>query len=63
MGKRDMKHTRETITEVLDRSRLLLLANLLVLLLVSSRLKALPRQTASQKVHENVAKGFQIITS
>jgi hypothetical protein len=54
---------RETITKVLDRSRLLLLSNLLILLLVSCSLEALPRQTAAEEVHEYVSKSLEVITA
>ena len=56
-------HTWETIAEILDGSSLLLLTNLLVLLLVGSSLETLPRESATEEVHENVTKGLQIITS
>jgi len=54
---------RVAITEVLDRSRLLLLYNLFVLLLVRSSLQALPGKTPAEEVHENVAEGLQVITT
>jgi len=57
------KRTWETIAEVLDRGRLLLLPNLLVLLLVSGSLETLPRQSAAQEVHEDVAKSLEIVTT
>lgn len=53
----------ESFTEILDGSGLLLLANLLILLLVSSSLEALPRQATTEEVHENVAQGLEIISS
>jgi hypothetical protein len=55
------ERTREAVAEVLDRSGLLLLANLLVLLLVGSSLEALPWKTTSKEVHENVAQSFQVV--
>ena len=55
------RHTREAVTEILDRSCLLLLADLLVLLLVGSSLQTLPWQTASQEVHENVTQSLQVV--
>lgn len=55
--------TRETITQIFNRRRLLLLSNLLVLLLVGGRLEPLPRQTSTQKVHEDVTEGLEIISS
>lgn len=50
-------------TQLIHRGRLLLLANLLILLLVSRSLQTLPRQTTPQKVHENMAESFEIIAS
>lgn len=58
-----MERTREAIAQVLDGSRLLLLSNLLVLLLVGSSLEALPRQSTSEEVHENVAEGLEVIAT
>jgi hypothetical protein len=55
------EHTREAVAEILNRGCLLLLADLLVLLLVGSSLQALPWQTASQEVHEDVTQSFQIV--
>jgi hypothetical protein len=57
------EHTWETIAEILDRGGLLLLSNLLVLLLVRGSLQALPRQSAAQEVHEDVAKGLEVVSS
>lgn len=53
----------ETFAQVFDGSRLLLLSNLLVLLLVRGSLETLPRKTASEEVHENMTQRFQVITS
>lgn len=53
----------ETLAQLLDGRRLLLLTNLLVLLLISSSLKTLPGKTTAQKVHEYVAKGLEIVSS
>lgn len=53
--------TREAVAEILDGSGLLLLTDLLVLLLVGSSLEALPWESASEEVHENVAQGFQVV--
>ena len=55
------ERTREAIAEILDRSCLLLLANLLVFLLVGCSLETLPWKTTSKEVHENVTQGFQIV--
>ena len=55
--------TREPLTQFLDRRRLLLLSNLLVLLLVGSSLEALPRQTTAEEVHEHVAESLEIVTT
>jgi hypothetical protein len=57
------KRTWEAVAEVLDRCRLLLFANLLVLLLVGCSLEALPWETTSKEVHEDVTQGFQIISA
>jgi hypothetical protein len=56
-------HTREAVAEVLDRSCLLLLADLLVFLLVGSSLEALPWETATEEVHENVTQSFQVVSA
>lgn len=53
----------EALAEILDGSGLLLLTNLFIFLLVSSSLEALPGETATQEVHENVTKSLQIISS
>lgn len=53
----------ETRTQLIHRGCLLLLANLLVLLLISRSFQTLPRQAAPQKVHENVAESLEIIAS
>jgi hypothetical protein len=55
--------TREALAEILDGGRLLLLANLLVFLLVGSSLQTLPRQTAAEEVHEDVAQSLEIIST
>ena len=57
------EHTREAITQVLDGSSLLLLANLLVLLLVGRSLEALPWQSAAEEVHEDVSERLEIIAT
>lgn len=57
------ERTREAVAEILDRSRLLLLANLLVLLLISRRLETLPWQPPAQEVHENVTEGLEIVST
>jgi hypothetical protein len=57
------KHTRKAIAEILDRSRLLLLSNLLVLLLVRCSLEALPWQSAAQEVHEDMAERLKVVSS
>lgn len=55
--------TREALAEILDGGCLLLLANLLVFLLVGSSLQALPRQTAAEEVHEDVAQSLEVIST
>lgn len=56
-------HTRETITQILDGSSLLLLANLLVFLLVGGSLETLPRQTSAQEVHKDVTESLEVVSS
>jgi hypothetical protein len=63
ISERIMKRTREGVAEILDGRGLLLLANLLVLLLVGSRLKALPWQSTTEEVHENVTEGLEIVSA
>lgn len=53
----------EAFAKVFDCGSLLLLTNLLVLLLVSGSLEALPREAATQEIHEDVAKSLEIISS
>ena len=55
--------TREALAQILNGSCLLLLSNLLVLLLVGSSLQALPRQTTTEEVHEDVAQSLEIISA
>lgn len=57
-----MNSTRKSFAQVLDRSSLFLLANLLVLLLVRRGFQSLPWETSSQEVHENVTQSFQVIS-
>lgn len=61
-GKISVNNTRKSFAQVLDRSSLFLLANLLVLLLVRRGFQPLPWQTSSQEVHENVTQSFQVIS-
>lgn len=56
-------HTGKTLAQLFNRSRLLLLSNLLVLLLVGRSFETLPRQTAPQKVHEHMAEGLKIVST
>jgi hypothetical protein len=53
----------EALAEILDSSGLLLLTNLLVLLLVGSSLQTLPGEAATKEVQENVAEGFEIVST
>lgn len=53
----------EALAKILDGGCLLLLANLLVLLLVSSSLETLPRKAATEEVEENMTKRLEIVTS
>ena len=55
--------TREPITQLFDRSSLLLLTNLLVLLLVGRGLETLPREAPSEEVHEDMSERFKIISA
>ena len=55
--------TREAVAEILDGSSLLLLPNLLVLLLVGSSLETLPREAATEEVHEDVTQSFQVVSA
>lgn len=69
--KAQVPHIFEIFLELLGEARtqlvhwggLLLLSNLLVLLLISRSLQALPRQSTPQEVHKDVAKSFEIIAS
>ena len=56
-----IEHTGEAFAQLLDRCRLLLLADLLVLLLICRGLEALPREGATEEVHENVGKGLEVV--
>jgi len=55
--------TREALAKILDSGRLFLLADLLVLLLVGSSLQTLPRQTATEEVHKDVAQSLEIVST
>jgi len=57
-----IEHTWEAIAQVLDGRRLLLLANLFVLLLVRGSLETLPRETSAEKVHEDVTQRLEVIS-
>jgi len=56
------RRTGKALGELLDRRRLLLLADLLVLLLVGGRLEALPREAAAQEVHEDVPERLEVVS-
>lgn len=58
-----LKHTWESFAELFNGSRLFLLADLLVLLLVGGSLQSLPREPASQEVHEDMSQRLQIVSS
>lgn len=51
------------IAQIFDSRALLLLADFFVLLLVGSCFNTLPRKSATQEVHEHMAKGFKIIAT
>lgn len=55
--------TRKALAQFLDRCRLLLLPDLLVLLLVRRGLEALPWQAPAQKVHEDVTERLEVVPS
>lgn len=55
--------TWETFTKLLDRSRLFLLADLLVLLLIRGSLQALPRQATPEEIHEDMPQRFQVVST
>ena len=55
--------SRETFAENFHGSRHLLLADLFVLLFLGGGLQALPRQTASVEIHQDVAQAFHVVTS
>lgn len=57
------RRTRKAVAKILDRGRLLLLPDLLVLLLVRRSLQTLPWQPSAQEVHEDVAESLEIITT
>lgn len=49
-------------TKLRDRRRLLLLANLLILLLVCGSLEALPRQATAQEIQEHVPEALEVVS-
>ena len=55
------RRTREAVTELLDRRRLLFLPDLLVLLLVRRGLEALPWQASAQEVHKDVPERLEVV--
>lgn len=62
-GTPEIRLTWITLTQFLDRSRLLLLSNLLILLLIGGCFQALPWESTSQKVHEHMAQCFEVVSS
>lgn len=54
--------TRETLTQLLNRNSLFALPNTFILLLVVSRFQALPRQAASEEVHENMSQTLEVVS-
>jgi len=54
---------REATTKEVGRGRHLLLHNAVVLLLLRRRFQSLPREGATQKVHEDICEGLEIITT
>lgn len=55
-------HTWEAVAQIFDGGRLLLLADLFVLLLVRRRLETLPWETSSQEIHEDVTQRLQVVS-
>lgn len=53
----------EAFAKILDGSSLLLFTNLLILLLVSSSLQALPGKATAKEIHEDVAESLEIVSS
>lgn len=51
-----------SLAQVFDRRRLLLFADLLVLLLVRGCLQPLPRKAASQKIQEHMPKSLEVVS-
>jgi hypothetical protein len=54
---------REALAKVLDSSSLLFFSDLLILLLVSGSLQALPGKATAKEIHEDVTEGLQIVSS
>lgn len=54
---------REASAQELSRSRHLLLHDAIVLLLFGGGLESLPRERTSEEVHQNVAQGFEVVTT
>lgn len=54
-------HTWIAFAQLGYRRRLLLLTNLFILLLVGSRLEALPRKPAAQEIHKHVTQCLEVI--
>ena len=54
---------RKGFAESFDRSRHLLLADLVILLLLVSRLQTLPWQRSAQEVHHDVTKRLHVVTT
>jgi hypothetical protein len=59
----DAELLREAFAEFTNRSSLLLLSDLLVLLLVCRGLETLPGQTTAKEVHEDVSEGLEVVSS
>lgn len=59
----DAELVGEATAEFLDRSRLFLPQNEMVFLFLGCCLEALPWESTSQEVHEDVPKSFEVITS
>lgn len=61
--KKVTNNTREAFAQLLDWCSLLLFSDFLVLLFVCSRFEPLPGKASAQKIHEDMSKSFQVVSS
>ena len=59
----DTELVRETAAKKIGGSGHFLLHDAVILLLLSCRLKALPRESTTKEVHQNICEGFKIVTT